>query len=253
LIDLVTVTKSAALVASVLSGLSAPAGGMPREALWHVINGLCVSNQQLTANPAPCSVVDSKRGFAVLWAGAAHYLLVPTAKISGIESDDLLAPAAPNYWAFAWQSRSFLNDTVGTTVPRSVVGLAINSAQARTQDQLHIHIGCMRRDVLAALRRFEAKFAASRSARTVVLARRQYTVVRIQGDALDQANPFKLVAQSSPAARDDMAYETVAVAGATFADGSDGFYLLSRRSRGGDTAAAEHLLDYKCKAVTSPR
>src|SRR2546430_2238411 len=83
-----------------------------------VVNGLCVSNQRLTASPAPCSEVDSTHGFAVLWAGAAHYLLVPTEKIPGIESSQLLAPAAPNYWAFAWQSRFFLNDTVGTPVPR---------------------------------------------------------------------------------------------------------------------------------------
>ena len=218
-----------------------------------MVDSLCVGNQRLTASPAPCSVVDGERGFAVLWAGGAHYLLVPTAKIAGIESDALLAPAAPNYWAFAWQSRSFLDDAVGKPVPRSVVGMAINSAQARTQDQLHIHIGCLRRDVLAALRRFEARVAASRSPHAVVLAGRKYTVARIRGDTLDQANPFKLVADSSPAARDDMASETVAVAGATFADGRDGFYLLSRRSQGDDTAAAEHLLDYKCKAVTSPR
>jgi CDP-diacylglycerol pyrophosphatase len=130
--------------------------------------------------------------------------------------------------------------------------MAINSVQARTQDQLHIHIGCLRRDVLAALKRFEAKAAASRSAPTVVLARRKYSVARIPGDTLDQANPFKLVAEGSEAARDDMASETLAVAGATFADGREGFYLLSRRSEG-EGAAAEHLLDYTCKAVTSPR
>jgi len=36
----------------------------------------------------------------------------------------------------------------------------------------------------------------------------------------------------------------------TFANGSDGFYLLSRRSRGEDAAAAaEDLLDYRCKAA----
>ena len=164
MINLVTLARSSAFVPAVLSGLSGPAAGALRDTFWHVVDSLCVGNQRLTASPAPCSVVDSARGFALLWAGGAHYLLVPTAKIPGIESDELLAPAAPNYWAFAWQSRSFLDDTVGKAVPRSVIAMAINSAQARTQDQLHIHIGCLRRDVLAALRRFEAKAAASRSA-----------------------------------------------------------------------------------------
>ena len=200
MINRVTLAKSSAVVLAFLSGLSGPAAGALRDTLWHVVDGLCVGNQRLTASPAPCSVVDSDRGFAILWAGGAHYLLVPTAKIPGIESDALLAPAAPNYWALAWQSRTFLSDTVGKVVPRSVIAMAINSAQARTQDQLHIHIGCLRRDVLAALRRFEAKFPAGRSTHSVILAGRKYTVMRIQGDGLDQADPFKLVAETSAAA-----------------------------------------------------
>src|SRR6266536_3338085 len=141
---LFTLTKSSAVLAALLSGLpGGSAEGSLRDALWQVVNGLCVGNQRLTSSPAPCSSVDIEHGFAVLWAGAAHYLLVPTVRIPGIESSELLTPAAPNYWAYAWQARSFLDDAVGKAVPRTVVGMAINSAQGRTQDQLHIHIGCL--------------------------------------------------------------------------------------------------------------
>jgi CDP-diacylglycerol pyrophosphatase len=240
--------KSSMIVAATVAGLSSqPTGGL-RDALWHVVNGLCLGNQRLTASPAPCSYVDPAKGFALLRAGAVHYLLVPTTRIIGIESSDLLAATAPNYWALAWQSRSYLNDAAGVAVPRTVVGMAVNSADARTQDQLHIHIGCLRRDVIRALQRFE-KDNKSGLAAPVILAKRRYSVTRIEKETLDDADPFKLLADSSPAARSDMGSETLAVAGATFADGTDGFYLLSRRSRGDDAAAAEDLLDYHCKAA----
>ena len=246
-------SKSSAILAAVLVGLSGSAAGPARDALWHVVNGLCLGNQRLTASPAPCTEVDIERGFALLWAGAAHYMLVPTIRIAGIESSDLLAASAPNYWALAWQSRSHLSDVAGASVPRSVVGMAVNSAQARTQDQLHIHIGCLRRRVVAALSRLEEKDAANRSTLPVVLDRHRYTVMRFDGETLDDADPFKLLAESSPAARRDMASETLVVAGASFSNGRDGFYLLSRRSQANDAAAGESLLDYKCMAVKSPR
>jgi CDP-diacylglycerol pyrophosphatase len=249
---LFSLAKSSIILAMGLSGLSGPAAGSIRDALWQVVGGLCLGNQRLTASPAPCSYVDAAKGFALLRAGGVHYLLVPTVRIVGIESSDLLAPTAPNYWALAWQSRSYLSDAAGGPVPRSAIGMAINSADARTQDQLHIHIGCLRRDVIRALQRFE-KADAGLLSPPVILAGRRYSVMRIEAETLDGADPFKLLADSSAAARSDMASETLAVAGATFADGSDGFYVLSRRSRGEDAAAAEDLLDYRCKAAQSLR
>jgi CDP-diacylglycerol pyrophosphatase len=246
--NLLTLAKPSFILLAGSIALSAPAAGSVRDALWGVVNGLCLGNQRLTASPAPCSYVDAKKDFALLRAGAVHYLLVPTVRITGIESADLLSPSAPNYWALAWQSRSYLNDAAGVVVPRKAIGMAVNSADARTQDQLHIHIGCLRRDVIRALQRFENS-DKSALPRPVVLAGRRYTVTRIAGETLDGTDPFKLLAETSPAARSDMGGETLAVAGATFADGKDGFYLLSRRSRGDDAAAAEDLLDYHCRAA----
>ena len=153
--NLLALAKSSLIIAASIAGLSDPPSGGFRDALWGVVNGLCLGNQRLTANPAPCTYVDAAKGFALIHAGDVHYLLVPTVRIVGIESAELLSPSAPNYWALAWQSRSYLNDPAGVPVPRTVVGLAVNSADARTQDQLHIHIGCLRRDVIRALQRFE--------------------------------------------------------------------------------------------------
>jgi CDP-diacylglycerol pyrophosphatase len=105
----------------------------------------------------PCLKVDltggSETGFAILKdpRGLAQFLLVPTARISGIESPSILDPNAPNYFAAAWESRKFLYKEFGRSLRRDGIGLAINSVVSRSQDQLHIHIACVHTDVLRAL------------------------------------------------------------------------------------------------------
>ena len=57
-------------------------------ALWHIVHDLCVTDMNTSGNPAPCAVVDLDQGFAVLKdiQGATQYLLLPTARVTGIES-----------------------------------------------------------------------------------------------------------------------------------------------------------------------
>ena len=118
---------------------------------------LCVPAQRLLGTPTPCAHVDisqgEARGFAVVTPphGKNEILLVPTAQISGIDDPAILSPGSPNYWALAWQQRKFLEVLVGHPIGRDQVGLAINSQPGRTQDQLHIHIGCVQPEVRARL------------------------------------------------------------------------------------------------------
>jgi hypothetical protein len=46
--------------------------------------------------------------------GLLQFLLMPVAKISGIEDSILLYPRTPNFFAQAWEQRSFMADTVGS-------------------------------------------------------------------------------------------------------------------------------------------
>src|SRR5689334_1735050 len=84
------------------------------DALWNIVHGQCVPDQQEHDNPKPCAMValqdGLERGYAVLkdLRGAAQFLLIPTARISGIERPKLLASDAPNYFAAAWQARSYV-------------------------------------------------------------------------------------------------------------------------------------------------
>ena len=77
------------------------------DALWKVVHDRCVPDQERNGDPAPCALVDLRegdaKGYVVLrdLVGATQYLLIPTARVSGIESALLLAPEAPNYFADA--------------------------------------------------------------------------------------------------------------------------------------------------------
>ena len=130
--------------------------------LWFIVHDECVSDQLQNQDPKPCVQVNLRdgieKGFAILKdiRGATQVLLIPTARVPGIESPMILAPDAPNYFADAWEARTYIDEALHRTLPRDDFGLAINSAANRSQDQLHIHVDCIRPDVHEALREREA-------------------------------------------------------------------------------------------------
>lgn len=127
------------------------------DALWAIVNGQCVPDLYEHHDPAPCAQVDLSRGEDRGWAvykditGDRQYLLIPTAHIPGIESPALLSAGATNYFGVAWQARAFVEQQAGGALPRDWMSLAINSSVSRSQNQLHIHIDCLRADVRDAL------------------------------------------------------------------------------------------------------
>ena len=224
-----------------------------RGALWKVVDGMCVPDMRVRGSPAPCSQVDLRRGFAVLKdiVGRAQVLLIPTRRITGIEDPRLLAPAGPNYWQAAWDARSVFERRLDRPVPRDAIGMAINSARGRTQDQLHIHVDCLRPDVTAALRVQGSRIGARWSELPVALAGRRYRAMRLMGDNLGPRDPFKLLAAGDPLARADMGLQTLVVTGYRSARGKPGFVLLSHRAdpATGDRAHGEDLLDHRCEVL----
>jgi hypothetical protein len=76
---------------------------------------------------------------------------------TGIEDAALLAPDAVNYFAAAWNVRSFVDKAVGRELPDDALSLAVNSPLARSQNQLHIHIDCIHADLRSAIARDGAK------------------------------------------------------------------------------------------------
>ena len=74
-------------------------------ALWKIVNGKCVPHEQVQRDPSPCTSVDITegvdKGFAVLndINGISQFLLIPTARIGGIEDPAILTDGETNYWA----------------------------------------------------------------------------------------------------------------------------------------------------------
>jgi CDP-diacylglycerol pyrophosphatase len=227
---------------------SATAAADPN-ALWTIVHDNCVVDAQEHHDPAPCSRVDLSRGenngTAVLKdvVGDRQYLLIPTARIAGIESPELLEPGTTNYFAAAWQARSFLEQRAGGTIARDWMSLAINSAVARSQNQLHIHIDCVRADVHDALQSVADAVGPRWAPLPVPLVGHTYWAMAVGGADL-VANPFTLLADGLPGARADMGLHTLVVVGTTTPGGQPGFVILADRADAETGAGGEELQDH---------
>jgi CDP-diacylglycerol pyrophosphatase len=217
--------ETVSAVAIVLLGAAGSGHTADPDALWKLVHDKCVPGQEQKGDPVPCALVDLRegdaKGYVVLkdLGGATQYLLIPTARVAGIESALLLAPEAPNYFADAWRERSYTERAAQDPLPRQALSLAINSAFGRSQNQLHIHIDCIRADVRAVLQRQLAVIGDSWGPLSEPLAGHHYRAMRVLADALDGANPFKLLADGVPGARMAMGEQTLVVVGTEFAGG----------------------------------
>ena len=231
----------------------------PRDALWIVVHDECVPDQLHSHDPKPCVQVDLRdgieKGFAILkdtW-GATQFLLIPTARVSGIESPIILAPDAPNYFADAWEARTYIDEALHQTLPRDDIGLAINSTASRSQDQLHIHVDCIRPDLHEALREREASIGNRWAPLDVSFSGHHYGAMWVPGELLGSNNPFRLLAEGFPGAAQDMGDRTLVVVGSSRATGAAGFVILedqvNRESH--DSAHGEELLDHACRIATA--
>jgi CDP-diacylglycerol pyrophosphatase len=224
------------LALALLGSLLAGTARADPDALWRIVHESCVPNMIAHGDPAPCTEVDLAGGTVLLkdLVGIAQFLLMPTARITGIEDAAILAPDAPNYFAAAWAARAQVSARLGRELPRDGVSLAINSKAGRTQNQLHIHVDCLRADIRAKLA--TATVSESWAPLAGGLAGHPYQAMRLAGAEL-AANPFRLLPGPDPARF------TLVVVGAP-----DGFILLADRANplAGDLAHGEELQDHTC-------
>ena len=234
-----------------LACLAATPARADRDVLWHLVHDLCAPHQLAGEAPKPCDLVDlsngEDKGVALLKdrVGVSQYLAIPTRKVTGIDDPLVLAPDAPNYFAFAWEQRAKLDVKLGIAVPRKAVSIAVNSAFRRSQDQLHLHIDCLRADVMATLKADSQTFDDTWRPMAEPLNGRVYFARRLLSADLVDAKPFELLASGVEGAKDHMNYETLAVVGATFA-GQPGFILLADHAELADGGSAEDIQDHDC-------
>lgn len=229
-----------------------PARAADPDALWKIVHERCLPGVERGMGPAPCSLADPVAGYAILkdLRGATQFLLIATARVAGIESPAILAPGAPNYWQQAWAARRFVAQAAGRTVPRDDVGLAINAATRRSQNQLHIHIDCVRIDVKRKLAEAALQPGPVWMAIALPPSANVYLVRSVESPDLAGVDPFRLLAArlTTPA---QMGPQTLVVVGANLAAGKEGFYLLNNQAAPGlpSRGWGEELLDHDCEVL----
>ncbi len=227
------------------SGLLARADS---DALWKVVHGLCVRDERINHNPAPCTAVDLQAGYAVLrdQRGKTQVLIIPTAKVTGIEDPATRAPGAPNYWQDAWLSRSWVEKLAGRPIPREDVILAVNSIPGRSQNQLHIHVDCIKSEIKATIAADIRSVGPAWAPFPDELYGKYYRAMWVPGADLSAVNPFALLFNGDPAAAADMGNETLVAIPVNSPAGVPGFVLLSDHAHDRDDGHGENLQDHGC-------
>ena len=231
------------------------AGYGRRDALAAVVTG-CALNYHLSGKAFPCLAVHPGRddpAYALLRPLGNRYevLLTATVAIPGIESLAIRPGNGSAFWQDAWLARDYVAAAIGRRdMPRDSVALALNSAPARSQDRMHIHIDCLGAANREAFVRQRAAITEAWSEFPEKLEGRLFWVRSVAGADLTDINPIALMLDGIPVAADDPASMTLAVIGATLADGRPGFYLVAETATPAiddGTGSAEDLLDHACR------
>ena len=235
-------------ITAILATIGLAAHAADPSALWHIVHDRCVPDEQERNDPAPCTEISTAQGYAVLKdiVGETQFLLIPTERLTGIADPAILAPGEPNYWDAAWQARRYVSERAGHDLPRDAIALAINSEHAISQNQLHIHIDCIRPDVRDALQRNQSAIQTKWTDFPVPLAGHRFRALRVDQADLSNTDPFRLLAEDVPS--QEMGEHTLVLTGATFPGGQLGFVLLDDRAdlAAGDRASGELLQDHAC-------
>ena len=256
LLDLALRLVASALICVVLAAVAKAA---ERRALWRVVQS-CVADYKLTGFAFPCLDADLSAGEEQGWVilkppfGIPDTILAPTRKIVGIEDPWLQTSGAPNYFQAAWNARAFVVGEGGNAVEREEVALGVNSRFSRSQDQLHIHMGCLvgsARNQLQALaptlpigdwKRVETFFP-----------RFEFWALRTGVEALTDIAPFRLAAERLSGATLDRARLMIVVTRTKVFDHDEFLVLASRAAVDGRRAAnAEEFVTPCSKRANTP-
>ncbi|MGH8778410.1 CDP-diacylglycerol diphosphatase [Paraburkholderia sp.] len=234
-----------AIVAAVAG--CAKLAGVDHDALWKIVDLQCVPAAQ-AGTGSQCAQVDLQRHYAILKdiSGKAQHLLIPTDRVTGIESPAILSANLLPYWSDAWTSRRFVEISVKQSLADNQLGIEINSQFRRSQDQLHIHIDCMRADVTDALARHRDDTPGTWRWDTV--DGKRYRIMRVTSlDGVD--DPFRIVARDHDTTQ-AMAIQTILVTGAGTSAARDGWLIVnSDLALDQGTGTAEGLLDHACRVA----
>ena len=182
-------------------------------ALWQIINLQCLPNQQQNGTPAPCLKVDLSERYLLFkdQKGPYHYLIMPTDKISGIESPVLQTTPVRPYISQAWNNRAQLSNDIGKPLNDEWIALAVNSKYGRSQHQLHIHLACLHPDVYQVLHEQVQHIDQQWRPLTEKLMGHHYLGKKLAGADLAKEDPFQLLQTYAVTQGDDISNYGLAV------------------------------------------
>ena len=246
---------SAVLILTALLAFAAHAMGLHRQMLWQVIQ-ICVANAELFGAAFPCRQIDlaggKERGYVIVKPPLINDMIVaPTRSVAGVEDVFLQSDDAPNYFAAAWRARSLLVGRGGREPDWDEVGLVVNPVMIRSQDQLHIHIGCILPRVQKALTIVAPQVPVATWARLPeVVPHIAFWGTRVAKSNLEGVEPFRLAAEALSDKMTERGRITIMVAGVRVA-GADQFLILASYAGAPHSwwpIGSEELLDMRCRS-----
>lgn len=238
---------SVAVVAKPAQALPDP----PRDVLWTALQA-CILAKKTLGRTFPCLAVDlgtnEQPGTAVLRAPGqpTHTVVMPTANVVGLEAPELQSASGVAYFRAALAARSYVTDVLKSRLPVEEIGMAVNSVGGRSQDQLHIHLDCIKPSVRAALQRYSRDVRGSWTILPIALQGTRLFAIRIGAAEVNSFNPFSAI-MSLPGRRTDLGLTSFAVISTPRHELERGFFVLAYRS---PDAHAEGLLDHACSAAS---
>jgi CDP-diacylglycerol pyrophosphatase len=218
------------------------------DALWNIIHDRCEVGYQRTGAYAPCALVDEASGTALYKSDYDPYqfLLLPLTRVTGTEDPALQESTGRNYLADAWAARFLVTSRLNNALPESGVLLTINPKNARTQNQLHIHISCASQATSAALKNVDASQYVRWNQLPADLNGHAYEALAVSRGELESKNLFQDVYAKVTA--DGKSIENAGIVVANVAP--DQFLLLVGEGADGQPVAAETLQDHDCSIAT---
>ncbi len=215
------------------------------DTLWNIVSQQCVPLQHTKQQPVSCLKVDTSNQYVLFkdQNGPLHNLVIPTEKITGIESPLLLAENTPSYLSLAWQERTSLSHGLNKIIPDKLLAVAVNSQYGRSQEQLHIHIACLKKDILEQLNSQQSAITSTWNEFPIKLANHRYLAKKVTTHSI---NPFKQLQEYTLQHDDNIGHFGLAMV--PLDDGS--LLLLANRMDLLDLnlGSAGEILDYQCLA-----
>jgi len=216
-----------------------------RNILWKKINEGCVPEYLNKDLYRPCRLVDMNKKIIVYKVDndKYQYLLLPTDKITGVEDSDLLKIDSPNYLYDAWFARTFLTERLGKPLKERFISLALNSTNARSQDQLHVHISCLSKSANEILTKIpNSNLTEAWSKEKVTIPPYHYFYRKISLNELEKNNLFKSISDKVKQENGSLEYTGVGLVNIN----RDNFILLVGIGTSVFGVSAESIQDHEC-------